>query len=131
MKNFWLFLQVGTLLCGIRVLLPLLNLNRIVSLLSLKQIPPERDSRSVHSAVRYMDALLRRIPSPARGDCLPRSLTLYYFANKYGFPVRLHCGVQRTGGSLKGHAWISLNGKPFFEPGNPEDTYSITLTFPR
>ncbi len=87
-------------------------------------------SPSVREAVLYTNALLWRQPFPLSGQCLPRALSLYYFATRCGLPVRFHCGVYRTGASLGGHAWLSLHGAPFMERENPAERYAVTFSFP-
>jgi len=57
------------------------------------------------------------------GRCLRRSLLRYYFLREAGLPVGIVYGARlksrREGGGLGGHAWTTLNGRPFFEaPGD-------------
>jgi len=80
--------------------------------------------------VRYIDGVLWRLSVSAKGNCLPRSLALFYFATRCGLPVRLCCGVRRMRNTLEGHAWLSLDETPFLERGNPELWYTVTFSFP-
>jgi hypothetical protein len=79
---------------------------------------------------RYTDSVLWWLSVSAKGNCLPRSLALYYFATRCGFPVCLCCGVRRMRNNLEGHAWLTLHGKPFLERGNPELSYIVIFSFP-
>jgi hypothetical protein len=88
------------------------------------------DDHLLDRAAYYTDALLRRFGFLVRGNCLPRSLVLYYFATRFGFSVQFCCGVQRNGDALKGHAWLTRAGHPFLEDGNPENQFVITFSFP-
>lgn len=57
------------------------------------------------------------------GICLRRSLLRYYFLRRAGLPVQIVFGARltgdRTGRGLGGHAWLLLNGAPYYE--QPED----------
>ena len=59
------------------------------------------------------------------GICLRRSLLRYYFLREAGLPVTIIFGArlkrEEEGGGIGGHAWLTLNGRPYFErPGNYE-----------
>lgn len=87
-----------------------------------------RADRSQAAAVTLRDAPLRlvmgytrllcRLCWPRRGRCLPVALTLNRVLPRMGLPVGLCCGVRRTGDGLMGHAWLTLHGRPFGEPGH-------------
>ncbi|GIK40944.1 MAG: hypothetical protein BroJett011_47770 [Chloroflexota bacterium] len=53
------------------------------------------------------------------GICLRRSLLRYHFLRQAGLPVRIVFGarlkIDREGGGIGGHAWLTLNGEPFYE----------------
>ncbi|MBE7553521.1 MAG: lasso peptide biosynthesis B2 protein [Anaerolineales bacterium] len=53
------------------------------------------------------------------GICLRRSLLRYHFLRQAGLPVRIVFGARlkndRERGGIGGHAWLTLNGKPFYE----------------
>ena len=68
--------------------------------------------------------MLRRKP------CLYRSLLLYKFLRENGLPVRIHFGVIKTGEGLIGHSWLTLDGKPFLESGDPGERFVVTFSFP-
>lgn len=79
----------------------------------------------------YCFRMFRMFPANPKGNCLPRSLILYWFARQCGFPVRFHCGVRWMNESLDGHAWLTLNDVPFLEPKNlEEEGYHETYSFP-
>lgn len=68
---------------------------------------------------RLADAIAAwQLRSPL-GICLRRSLLRYYFLRETGVPVRIIFGARlkdsREGGGLGGHAWLTLNGLPFYE----------------
>jgi Transglutaminase-like superfamily len=125
-----LLVRVAGLLLLLRALLFSVKLKTLVRWLDVNRGARTIDRVTLEKAARYVDALLARMPSPTRGNCLPRSLALFYFARRSGVPVRLHCGVRRVGERLEGHAWLSLQGQPFLETTNPEQSYRVTFSYP-
>lgn len=130
LKEIGLLMRVLGLLTALRLLLPRVKLQSLLRWLTPSQIAPIADPGTLEKTVQYTDALLWRLSFPLRGPCLPRSLTLYYFATRCGFPVHVHCGVRRMGAALQGHAWLSLHGKPFLEADIPDCIYAVTFSFP-
>lgn len=53
------------------------------------------------------------------GICLRRSLLRYHFLRQAGLPVTIVFGArlkgEHEGGGIGGHAWLILNGSPYFE----------------
>jgi hypothetical protein len=52
--------------------------------------------------------------------CLRQSLTLYRTLNRMGYPVELHFGVYKNGEKLRGHSWVTVEGKPVAEKTRTE-----------
>jgi hypothetical protein len=126
--EFCLLVQVFGVLTAFRLLLPWVKLRTLVRWLERRRAAPRDDSLTLGRTTQYTDALLWRIPLRLRGPCLPRALTLFYFARRSGLPVQFHCGVQRTGARLQGHAWLSLNGRPFLERDDPHQSYAVIFS---
>lgn len=129
-EKIMLLFGVFGLLASVRLLLSCVTLQRILEWLTPLPSQPLSDARIFPRIAHYTDALVSRIPSWAGSRCLLRSLALYYFATRCGFAVQLHCGVRRAGRELEGHAWLSLDEKPFFERGDPDQIFSTTFSFP-
>lgn len=57
------------------------------------------------------------------GICLRRSLLRYYFLREAGVEVNIVFGARfkgpQEGGGIGGHAWLRLDGWPYYE--NPQD----------
>lgn len=89
---------------------------------------PENTLRQLADAT----ALLER-HSPL-GLCLRRSLTRYYFLRRAGVPVTVHFGAKFVpqGGERKitGHAWLSQNGRPYFEDEENWRDFTIMFSWP-
>lgn len=68
------------------------------------------------------------------GICLRRSLLRYYFLREAGLPVRVVFGArlkdQTEGGGIGGHAWLTLDGQPYYE--NPKDyaDFAVMYVYP-
>lgn len=79
---------------------------------NLRNLPPD-DTRRLADAVAAW-----HLNSPL-GICLRRSLLRYHFLRRVGLPVRIVFGARlkdsREGGGVGGHAWLTLNGSPFYE----------------
>lgn len=61
------------------------------------------------------DVLLRAFrralaTQPGTPGCLPRSLALRRFLARHGEPGQINLGLKRTGGQLRGHAWVEVAG---------------------
>lgn len=89
---------------------------------------PERAVRVLADAA----ALVER-GSPL-GLCLRRSLVRYHFLRRAGVPVAVQFGARFTGGQadreVTGHAWVTLNGQPYYEAGENYRGFAVILTHP-
>jgi hypothetical protein len=114
--NAWLMLRIAALDVVLSVLLPCLRTGTIVRLAAAAR--PRRstcDEAEQQRIVRYVDFLMHsRIPV-LRGTCLKRSLLLCRLLHREGVPVQVNFGVARESGVMKGHAWLSLGGDPYYE----------------
>ena len=129
--DVWLLVRVFVMLTGLRLTLRWVRLDNLLRRFTPRAIPNQTDDRAMERVRSYADGLVWRIPYLRERKCLPRALTLYYFATRFGYPVRFHCGVCRGANQrLEGHAWLVLGGRPFLEPEDPTAKYAVTLTFP-
>jgi hypothetical protein len=129
-KEMCLLIWVLGVVMSIRLLLCVLDVKTI-----LRWLGPSRQSLRINADMldkiaRYIDGVLWRLSVSVKGNCLPRSLALFYFATRCGLPVRLCCGVRRMKNTLVGHAWLTLLQRPFLEHGDPESSYTVTFYFP-
>ncbi len=82
-----------------------------------------RPTLSPDCVYRLADAVAAwHVRSPL-GICLRRSLLRYYFLREAGLPVKIIFGARlkagQTGQTIGGHAWLTLNSRPYHE--NPTD----------
>ena len=65
------------------------------------------------------------------GICLRRSLLRYYFLRRAGLPVVVHFGARRLGERIGGHAWLTLNGQPYYEAPEHYLNYALMFSYPQ
>ena len=67
--------------------------------------------------------------------CLRRSLVRYHFLRRAGLPLVLNFGTRFKGGvadrEITGHAWVTLDGKPYFEDGENYRGFTVMLKHPQ
>jgi hypothetical protein len=110
-----LCLRVVAVLLALRVLLRVCSVQRAIAVLTPVGPRERRPWSEVARVARITDALYWRRPLQAYGPCLRRSLTLYYFLTRLGYPAKVAFGVRLDGGRLVAHAWLTLDGKPLLE----------------
>src|SRR5437762_2643868 len=99
-----LLARILGVLAMVNLALPILKVRQTLRWLTPNQLPPTRDLVEVQRVVRHVDGLLRRTRRLPYGPCLLRSLTLYYFCTRLGYPVRINFGVrERPDGQLDAH----------------------------
>lgn len=96
----------------------------------------ERPSPEMERTTRNLAdlAILLHRRSPL-GICMRRSLTRYYFLRREGLPLQVHFGAKFVDGKpdreITGHAWLTLDGKAYYEPGKNWRGFKVMLSFPR
>ena len=110
-----LHVRVALLLALLPVLLWRRPVQQVIQLLTPRALPAPQtwdDVLRVHQAVQH---LYYRRGLNAYGPCLRRSLTLYYFLTRLGYPVQVAMGATTRRGQLSAHAWLTLDGTPVLE----------------
>jgi len=91
-------------------------------------LPPD-DVRLLADAAALFE---RRSPL---GLCLRRSLARYHFLRRAGLPLALNFGARFKAGvadrEVTGHAWVTLDGQPYFEDGENYQGFTVMLRYPR
>jgi Transglutaminase-like superfamily len=67
--------------------------------------------RAVEIVVRVCRLGLFHVPVFPRA-CLTQSLTLYRTLRRMGYSAEIHFGIRKDGKDLRGHSWVTLEGKP-------------------
>ncbi len=126
--DVWLLVQMSGLLGQILLLQRRMPLDDLVRRFDT---PPADRVRPAVS-LRRLNVLVTGLLSLIYGSdfCMKRSLILFHYMRKWGYPVHIHFGVAKENGKLKGHAWVDLAGHPFAEGSDPRQAYRITYTYP-
>jgi hypothetical protein len=94
----------------------------------LPPTPIENNLRQIADIAALLD---RRSPL---GLCLRRSLLRYHFLRRAGLPVVVRFGARFQKGvpdrAVTGHAWTTLDGKPYYEDDENWRGFSEMLSFP-
>jgi hypothetical protein len=68
------------------------------------------------------------------GLCLRRSLVRYHFLRRAGVPLVVNFGVRfkhnEPERDLTGHAWVTLDGRPYYEDGENYRGFTVMLQHP-
>lgn len=65
-----------------------------------------------------------------RNTCLKRCLVMFHFLRTEGVPVDISFGAFREGGALKGHSWLTLDGRLFHEAQEKVDRFVYFFSLP-
>lgn len=128
--KYWNVFQAGLLVLWVRLLLRLASLPVVLATLSSGSVMRTADEAGIRKLTYYVDQWLRLFPYNQKGNCFPRSLALYWLANRRGYPVRFHCGVRKDPSGLEGHAWLTLESQTFHEHGTFWRDFTVTFSYP-
>lgn len=129
-KKYWTVSRAGLVVLWVRLLLRVKSLPLVLDRLtprSMTEMPPEA---GMGNLVYYVDRWLQLFPYNKKGNCFPRSLALYWFARRSGYPVFFQCGVRKDVSHLDGHAWLTLDRQPFYETDPHWQHYTVTFSYP-
>jgi len=129
-KKYWTVLRVGQVVLWVRFLLRVKSLPLVLDRLNPCSTTGRPDEAVMGDLVYYVDRWLQLFPYNNKGNCFPRSLALYWFARRLGYPVLFQCGVRKDGSTLDGHAWLTLDRQPFHETGQHWQRFTVTFSYP-
>lgn len=129
-RKYWAVLRVGLVVSWVRLLLRMKSLPVVLDCVNPGTISGAPDAAMMEDLVYYVDRWLGLFPYNAKGNCFPRSLALFRFARRLGYPVLFHCGVRRESSTLDGHAWLTLDRRPFHERGPNWQRFTVTYSYP-
>jgi len=130
-KKYWTVLRVGLVVLWVRLLLRGKSLPMVLDRLNPHSMAGRLDEAVMGDLVYYVDRWLQLYPYNKKGNCFPRSLALYWFARRLGYPVLFHCGVRKEVSNLDGHAWLTLDRQPFHEKGQQWQCFTVTFSYPQ
>lgn len=129
-RKYHLIAATGFAVATIRIALRMTSLPRLLSWLTCRAVTGGHGPLAMEDIAYYVERWLALAPYSSKGNCLPRALTLYWFARRAGFPVQFQCGVMKINESIEGHAWLMLDGREFFERSPYWREFTVTVSFP-
>jgi len=122
----WMLVETAFLLPLTALALHLFGFRRVHSVMnwlaqrSSRKTPqdPQRYARRARHLIRYL-----RRNGPFRGNCLSRSLVLWYLLQRVGVQSELQIGVRREEGQFSAHAWVEFQGRPLNAQEGVRDLY--------
>lgn len=132
--EYWFAAHVCVRLCWVSILLRVRTLPELLEQLTLRERHRDRRTRptldrAVQIIVRVCHLRLFRGRLFPR-TCLRQALTLYDMLTYLGYAVTIHFGITKCGEQLRGHSWVTLEGKPIAENGNPGASHQILYSYP-
>lgn len=130
----WRELRLLTSSAGLLIALPVLQLvltlPALVSFFGVKTMPTRLPPIEPERLLFLIRGLLQQHIGMIRPNCMKQSLVLFHFLRQWGHPVALYFGVAKQGGTLAGHCWVELAGRPFGEKDDPRRAFTVTYVFP-
>lgn len=113
------------------------RINRLSLPVLLKKLDPgispvRQGDEKLEKTVGFVDSLLRYRIFQRYGKCLMRTLVLFKFLRKQGWPVDIYFGVRKDpekNDEISGHSWLVLNGEPLLEDVNHLVNYRTTYSY--
>jgi len=117
----FIFLPIAVKICKPNLLLKLFNTN-------IKSTPnPDR----INKTCLYSSFFISLWPwKKTKTPCLLRSLVLFVSLRSEGLKININFGVRHQEGLLKGHSWLTLEGKPYREALGNQGIFETIYTFP-
>jgi len=121
--ELWLFLRIGLWILIVTILLRATAINRMMTILAPRKSSPGKFKRE--KIVNFTSFWLGRERAFLQRSCLKRSLVLFRYLNMQSERARFFIGVRKENGELRGHSWITVDGKSLF----PEDDLNYKTVF--
>jgi hypothetical protein len=112
---------LGLHLCGLRRCHR--GLERLAGRPARARVRAEAGSVEIRRTVRLHGLAVRH--GPFTGNCLSRSLVLWWLLRRQGIQGDLRIGTRLADGRLEGHAWVEYRGHPLGEPGSVRERYAV------
>jgi hypothetical protein len=133
LSQLWWAVRVGVWLCGLSIRWRVHSLPQLLHHLTPVRGRAPRSSRlELEQAVRIVRRIcrLRLFHGPLFPQaCLRQSLALYYILTRLRYPFEIHFGVYKAGEALRGHSWVTVDGRAVAERIPPQALQAI-YSFP-
>lgn len=83
----------------------------------------------ITQTIRWIDGLVNRLVFSRKHRCFFRSYAVAVVLRRWGLPLVLNVGLRNLGPSARsrGHCWLTLNGRKFYEHLRPEILYPFAM----
>ena len=125
-RSRWLAARMAAWVMALRVLVRVLALPRVVRLAEPRSATSSPHERDVSRLVALAQTVTSRMTDRPETMCLVRSLVTYRYLARADAHPELHVGFERGDGTLRGHAWVVVNGAPVTD--HPDRIASLTPT---
>ena len=130
LRELWLLVRMAGVITVLPLAIRFLSLPRLVRLFDAGSVPEADPPIDPQPIVDLADGLLRREIAMFTTNCVKRSLVLFYFLGKAGYPTVILFGISRQDGDLAGHCWLEHRGEPVAEGDDPKTKFEITYRHP-
>ncbi len=129
--DFLLFFEIFFTILGLPRKIRSQSLPRLLKSLDPGVSCTATDEAGLRKTTNMVDALLEFKLLRRYGRCFLRSLTLFKFLRRQGWPVEIRFGIMKTGDGdrdITGHSWLVLDGEVFLE--DQQRPYVTTYAYP-
>jgi len=131
-REAWFAACVAGWVCLLPILLRIYSLSTLLQRLAPDRVRERKNAtvkmEQVAIVVRVCNLRLFRWPIFPRA-CLRQSLTLYRTLTRMGYPSEIHFGIRKDGAELRGHSWVTLQGKPVADSAQ-SGMFKVVYSYP-
>jgi hypothetical protein len=121
----WLLLaRMATWRLALPLLKRIVSLDRLVALLAAP-----RDRTRDPAREELIARIGGRLWRSSAGPCLERSLAVHRQLGLAGARPELHAGMAKENDAFVGHMWVTVDGSPLLEAGDPSTEFGVVVTY--
>jgi hypothetical protein len=127
-SDVWLGIRMVAWSAVLPALKHLVPLHVLTRLMWPRKRAATRSGRA--STVTFLARRIYRMrPFLRRDNCLERSLLTYRFLAREGGQPRLVLGAQKSNGAIRGHAWVTIDGRPIMDGHEALEQFTQLVEF--
>lgn len=124
----WLLLQIFIFLPLTRLGLRLFGFKRTFAIVAwsasvVKQPPPVDEAGEIERLRHWIRFTKQQ--GPYRGNCLSRSLVLWWLLRRQDIQCEIRIGTRTLAGEFQAHAWLEYVGKPINAGSKVQQKYVL------
>ena len=89
---------------------------------SAKKRDDDTSFAEAHAVARMVNAAARR--GIVRGNCLSRSIVLWWLLLRRAIPAQMRIGVRKSGEAFEAHAWVEMAGRAINDSDDVQTRYT-------